>query len=156
MTSGVGRRRAGKSGRPRLFLWLVFRGNFCRLPGDGLPFVISFYERAGIEVVRYFGRALFFRGSDQTKSDHRSVAILQDADVFGAVRGNTWFLWRGRFRFRVAKNIGFAETLAGGTGVNEFIGPETLVHRHVVAPGAIEKFFQELFQGLAIGSSGRW
>jgi hypothetical protein len=25
-----------------------------------LPFVVAFYARAGIEVVRYFGRALFF------------------------------------------------------------------------------------------------
>ena len=130
-------------GRPRLFLRLLFRGNFCRLPGDGLPFVVAFYERAGIEVVCYFRRALFFDRGNQTKSDDCSVAVLQDADVFGAVSGNALlrFLWRGRFRFDVAKDIGFAETLAGGTGINEFIGSETLVHGQVVAPGAIEKFF---------------
>ena len=143
---------------PRLFLRLGFRGNLCRLPGDGLPFVAAFYERAGIEVTRYFSRALFFGGGDQAKSDDRSVAVLQDADVFAAVSGNTFvrFLGRGRFGFRAAKNIGFAETLAGGTGVNELICPEPLVHRHIVAAGAIEKFFQELFQGGGIRSGGRW
>ena len=132
----------------------MFRGNFCRLPGDGLPFVVAFYERAGIEVVRYFGRALFFGGGDQTKSDDRSVAVLQDADVFGAVSGDTfvWFLRRGRFRFHVAKDIGFAEALAGGTGVNEFIRPEPLVHGQVVAPGAIEKFLKSCFKASPSGA----
>jgi hypothetical protein len=53
-----------------------------------LPFGVAFYERAGIEVVRYFGRALFFGDGDQTKSDDRSVAVLQDANVFGVEREN--------------------------------------------------------------------
>ena len=119
-----------------------------------MPFVVAFYERAGIEVVRYFGRALFLGGGNQTKSDDRSVAVLQDADVFGAVSGFTLvrFLRRGRFRFYLAKDLGFAETLAGGTGVNEFVRPETLVHCDVFAPGAIENSFKSCFKASASGA----
>ena len=145
-----------------LLLELRFCRNLRCLPGDGLPPVVSFDECAGVEVIRYRICLTLLRHGDQAKSDHGRGAVLQNVDVLGAVGRRSFIGFRRRcdFRFHVAQDIPLAKPLTGRPRVDQFVGPETLVHLYVVVCCAVEKLFQQLRQSRCIGSprcrSGRF
>ena len=101
--------------------------NSCGLPGDYLPSVVASEECAGVTVVGDGGRravAVHFVGN-QAEGHDGDVGIFVDGDVFGGIFCGG--VRAGRARTADAlHDFGFVGDGAGGMGVDDVIGEETI------------------------------
>ena len=123
---------------------LVLIGLFRCLPGNDLPFAVTFQKRARIQVVCGLCFAILGGSCDQLKRDDGGSAVLVYPNVFRGIGSLRIFCCR-RILFReVMSNVVFATAATGRAGVNEIFRPEPFVHRDVVMRCALEKIFQQL------------
>src|SRR5215471_5856099 len=116
-------------------------GNPGRLPAYNLPFAVAFEKGAGVQVVGYFCRSCPPGRAHQPERYDGGIVVLLDPDVLSGV-GCRWFSrpWR-RSGTLAAHDVGLAYSPPCRAGIDQVVGPESVVNRGIVARRPVEEFF---------------
>src|SRR6266511_3191371 len=80
-----------------------------RLPTHGLPLAVALEECSGVQIVRNRDLLVLLGCSNQSERDDRSIAVLLNANVFGAIGDLRITGLRRRRRAHAAHDIRLAD-----------------------------------------------
>src|SRR5262249_8576634 len=95
-----------------------------RLPTHGLPLAVALEKGSGVQVIRDHALPVLHGRPDQAEGDDRGIAVLLNANVFGAVSSRWASGLSGWGRAHVAHDVRLADPTALGAGVNQGLGPK--------------------------------